>query len=98
MRSSSVTSQVETRVASKRRPRWHLLYFVLAAFDLLTIGVSMQLNHRLMGIYTQSVQMNESWADRMRRYSELGQSASEANAPGNDVFDSRDVKTESARL
>ncbi len=36
--------------------------------------------------------MAETWADRLAQYLELGQLASEVNAPGNDVFDSHDVE------
>jgi len=71
---------------------------VLAAFDLLTICISLSLNHSLMGIHTQSVRINQEWSDRRGLLSELGQLAAEVNAPGNDVFDSHDVPTESARM
>jgi PAS domain S-box-containing protein len=80
------------------RPRWHLLYFVLAAFDLLTIGVSLSLNHRLMKVHTESVRVNQEWSDRRGLLSELGRLAAAVNAPGNDVFDSHDVPAESGRM
>ncbi|HVG48916.1 MAG TPA: response regulator [Rubellimicrobium sp.] len=50
-----------------------------------------------MDIYSRSVGVNQQWADRLARYSELGQIASVVNAPGNDVFDTRDVAAEAAR-
>jgi signal transduction histidine kinase/DNA-binding response OmpR family regulator len=80
-----------------RRPRWHLIYFVLAAFDIVTITGSLYLNHRIMSIYVESVDTNQQWADRVARYSDLGQIASAVDAPGNDVFDTRDVTAEAAR-
>src|SRR5258705_6918054 len=86
------------KVFAKRRPRWHLLYFVLAAFDLLTIGLSLGLNRRLMKVHTESVRANQEWSDRRGQLSELGQLAAAVNAPGNDVFDSHDVPAESARM
>ena len=49
------------------RPRWHLLYYVLAGFDLLTISISLCLNHRLAGIYAESVHVNQAWAQRLDR-------------------------------
>ena len=79
------------------QPKWHLIYFVLAAFDILTISGSLFLNHQMMDIYSESVDINQQWADRLARYSELGQIASAVNAPGNDVFDTRDVAAETAR-
>ncbi len=79
-------------------PRWHLIYFVLAGFDLVTISVSLYLNHRLVGIYTESVEQNQEWAERLDRYSTLGQTANEVNATANDVFETRDVAAESAKM
>ncbi len=40
--------------------RWHLVYYLLAAFDLLTVSLSLYLNHRIMAIYTDSVNLNDS--------------------------------------
>lgn len=88
-------SHSSTRV---RRPRWYWLYFVLAGFDLLTISFSLYLNHRLMTIYAESVRVNQEWAVRLGRYAEIDQLAAAVNAPGNDVFDSLEVDTESQRL
>ena len=48
-------------------PKWHLIYFVLAGFDLVTILVSLYLNHRLVDIYTDSVAQNQEWAERLDR-------------------------------
>lgn len=87
------------RVApSPHRPRWYWLYFALAAFDLLTVSFSLYLNHRLMTIYTESVRVNQEWADRLNRYSEIARLAAAVNAPGKDVFDSQDMDAESKRL
>jgi C4-dicarboxylate-specific signal transduction histidine kinase len=84
--------------ASSSLPKWWRLYFVLAAFDLVTISFSLYLNHRLMGIHDESVRVNQEWAAKLSRFSDLAQLGGEVNAPGNDVFDSRDVDTESARM
>lgn len=89
------------RDASDRGPgrlKWHHIYYVLAAFDLATLCFSLYLNHRILTIYTQSVLLNQTWAERMDSYSALAQMAAAVNAPGNDVFDTHDVKRESARL
>jgi len=51
-----------------------------------------------MHIYTQSVAQNQKWAERTLAYSYLGELAAAVNAPGNNVFDSRDVGAESARM
>ncbi len=82
----------------KARPKWLRLYFALAAFDLLTVCISLFLNHQIMGIYRVSVEVNQRWANRLVVYDEMRGFAAEVNAPGNDVFDSRDVHSESARM
>jgi two-component system, NtrC family, sensor kinase len=81
-----------------RRPRWPLAFYLLAAFDVLTVSASLYLNHRIMRIYVDSVEANQDWAGRMADYAALGNLAAEVNAPGNDVFDSRDVSRESPRM
>ena len=78
--------------------RWYHLYFLLAAFDLITISVSLYLNHNTLGIYTNSVNDNRQWADRVNCALRLAESAALANAPGNDAFTSMDFPGERARL
>ena len=75
-------------------PRWHLVYFALAAFDLLTILISLTLSHNLMTMYARSVDSNRIWADRIGLISQLGDAAQAVNAPGNNVFDTHDVAAE----
>jgi signal transduction histidine kinase len=79
-------------------PKWYWLYFVLAAFDLLTISLSLYLNHRLMTIYKESVRVNQAWAERLNRYSDIAYLAGAVDAPGNNVFDSQAVQQEYQRL
>ena len=81
----------------RRGSRWHLLYFVLAAFDILTVTGSLYLSQWVMRIYVESVATNEEWAARLKRYSELGRLAAAVNAPGNDIFDTLDADAEAAR-
>ena len=80
------------------QPKWYLLYFVLAFFDLVTVCTTLYLNHRVMIIYSDSVQVNQEWAEQLNQFSELGQLASNVNAPGNNVFDSLNVPVESAKM
>ena len=83
--------------AGRGAPRWHLVYLALAAFDLLTVLISLSLSHNLMSMYTHSVQVNTEWAQRVSAIGHLGDLAQAVNAPGNDVFDSKDVPTERTR-
>ncbi|MEQ1782708.1 MAG: ATP-binding protein [Hyphomonadaceae bacterium] len=81
----------------KGAPRWHLVYLALAAFDLLTVLISLSLSHNLMEVYTRSVEINTEWAQRVSAISHLGDLAQAANAPGNDIFDTHDLPAERAR-
>ena len=81
----------------KGAPRWHLVYLALAAFDLLTVLISLSLSHNLMAVYTRSVEVNTEWAQRVSAISHLGDLAQAANAPGNDIFDTHDLPAERAR-
>jgi signal transduction histidine kinase len=80
------------------RLRLHHVYYLLAAFDLLTVCLGLFLINRVIEIYDESVAVNLVWAERLNDFSRLGELAAGVNAPGNDVFDSRDVEAESARL
>lgn len=93
---SSEASSVAHQPA--QAPRWHRLYYLLAAFDLLTVMLTLALNHHVRESFATSVAVNQVWAQRLQAFSELAQLASEVNAPGNDVFDSHDVATERARM
>ncbi|MFY9343350.1 MAG: response regulator [Planctomycetota bacterium] len=89
---------VDTASSPKRAFGWHHLYYVLAAFDLLTVSLSLYLSHRTSAIYERSIQVNQAWAISLAGVSELSELASMVNAPGNDVFDTRDVARERERL
>ncbi len=78
--------------------KWQYVYYMLAAFDLITVSSGLYLNHQIMDIYAQSVEVNHQWAGRLETYSDLGQLLSALNAPGNDIFDSHDVGLESKKL
>jgi signal transduction histidine kinase/ActR/RegA family two-component response regulator len=84
--------------AARGRPKWYLLYYLLAALDVVTVLASLTLNHRMMQIYVESVAVSQQWEDREQQYADLSELGHAVNAPGNDVFDSRDVPAESARL
>lgn len=88
----------QPRSSALRRPKWHFVYFVLAAFDVVAISASLFLNHSLSESFAASVQVNRVWSDRLAGFAELSQLAIAANAPGNDIFDSTDVRHESQRL
>ncbi len=52
----------------------------------------------MLRIYSDSVQENSVWSDRVSQFSRLNEFAAAVNAPGNDAFDSDDVEIEKRRL
>ena len=88
----------EANAVKKHKPiRWHLVYFLLAGFDLVAISGSLFLGHEVMKIFQTSVQVNQLWADKLAGLSDIRSAAATVNAPGNDVFDSLDVRKELKR-
>ena len=83
---------------SSKQPKWHLIYYVLAGFDLIAIGFSLLINHQITGLYIDSVEINRKWAAQLSQYSELTALAIEVNRPGNDVFLSGDATRETNYL
>ena len=45
--------------APNTRPKFHLIYYLLAAFDLLTVLLSLFIINRMTTIYTDSVEVNQ---------------------------------------
>jgi hypothetical protein len=84
--------------SAPRRWQWYRVYYALAAFDLLTIGFSLYVNHQLTSLYSASVAVNREWTTRLGSYAELAGLAQVVNAPGNDVFDSGNVTEERSRM
>lgn len=82
----------------RKRVPWHVLYYFLAAFDVLTVSASLVLSQRLFDSYRGAVAENQEWARHVDEYAELQRLAAAVNAPGNDVFDTHDVKAESSRM
>ncbi|MCB9652311.1 MAG: hypothetical protein H6730_37755, partial [Deltaproteobacteria bacterium] len=70
----------------------------LGLFCVVSVLVSMSLNRRVMSLYEASVADASDWAERSGRYAALARTVSQANAPGNDVFEDEDVAGESAKL
>lgn len=93
---STIPGEAPKREPLQRR-RLDLIYFALAGFDLLTIAFTLLLSNHIMTLYQESVSRSAVWSARVGQVVELAQRAQEANAPGNDVFDSHDVPLERAR-
>ncbi len=83
---------------TRRSPKWHRVYYLLAAFDVLIVLLGMFLNYQIVRIYNHSVVVNQEWVGRRNSYSDLAKLAGAVNAPGNNVFDTHDVKGESLKM
>ena len=79
------------------RVQWHRVYYLLAAFDVLTVSMSLWVNTRIMAIYRASIEVNRAWDELLHDTSALGRLAGTVDAPGNDVFLSGDVQAESVK-
>ncbi|MBC8028875.1 MAG: PAS domain S-box protein [Pyrinomonadaceae bacterium] len=79
-------------------PKWHRLYYLLAAFDVLIVLLGLSLTHQILRIYDHSLTVNQEWVEQRNHIRDLGILAGAVNAPGNDVFDSHDVASENVRM
>src|SRR5262245_16447643 len=88
---TGVSGEQAKAVAVGGIPRWLWLYLVLAALNVITVCASLTLSHSLISIHTESLELQRSLM-RLRQLAIL------ANAPGNDVFETRNVGEERAKL
>ncbi len=95
---SQVTPKPLGTILPPAKPRWHLAYYALGAFNVLSVAAGLYLSGIVLDIYRDSVDDSRRWASRMDSYAQLGQLATVADAPGNDVFESGDVDGEERRL
>ena len=74
-----------------QRQQWHLLYYVLAVFNLVTVGFMLRLNYQMHEAFTRSVEVSHSWDRRLQDYASLNGMAQTVQSRCNDVFSSKDV-------
>ena len=75
----------------RQRHRWHLLYYVLAAFNILTVGLTLRLNHQMQEAFAGSVEVSHAWDRRLRDYTDLATLAQVVQSRCNDVFTAREL-------
>lgn len=92
------TITAETSATPVSRPQWHRIYYLLAAFNVITVVASFYILSQVLNTHQRSVQVNQEWTDRLNSYGGLNQLTATVNAPGNDVFDSPNVEIESEKL
>jgi len=91
-------NKVITFKPQQNYPKWYIGYYCLAAFSLVAVIANLYFSNRITSLYQGTIVVNQQWADRRNHISELGALASRVNAPGNDVFESRNVVAESQRM
>ena len=79
-------------------PRWHRMYYLLAAFDVLTVALSLSLNYVVATTFQNSVNENASWVRVMDHVWETGRKSSLIAGLANDVFESRDSEANIAKI
>jgi PAS domain S-box-containing protein len=75
-----------------------LLQGVLAAATLLSLGLGIHLGQRMSQLHAASVRTNQEWTQRLADYTSLRQLAADLGLPGNDIFQSRNVRPETRKL
>ncbi len=75
-----------------------LLQGVLAAATLLSLGLGIHLAQRMSHLHATSVEVNTKWTQRLASYTSLRQLAADLALPGNDIFQSRNVRPETRKL
>ena len=78
-------------IKARQGHRWHLLYYVLAAFNILTVGLTLRLNHQMQDAFAGSVEVSHAWDRRLRDYSDLVSLAQVVQARCNDAFTAREL-------
>ncbi len=82
----------------RSRVRWHHVYFLLAAFNVFTVSLSLFLNHRLVETHRHTIQVNLQWVSWIKRCDALSKQAGEINIQGSDVLTSHNVPLESHEM
>ena len=81
-----------------RRPRWLVLYFVLAAVCIVTVSSSVAITFHLAGEFSASQRNAKEWQARSQRYERIADFAAVADETSSDVFDSGNAPAELAKL
>lgn len=77
---------------------WHVVYYLLAAFNILTVSGSLYLNLRITDMYVNAVASNHDWAQLLADATALEDLTGVINSAGNDIFESGDPDAEAQRL
>ena len=74
------------RARLRRAPRWHVVYSLLALFDVLVVGVGLLYVHNIVQGYNRSVAENQVWDGRVNQVTMLEETAARASVTATEVF------------
>lgn len=83
---------------SAKIPSWHYIYYVLAGFAATAVVISLFLTHRIMTIYDDSAVIESTWHERQTQIVDISRLIVAANSPGDDVFESSNIESETQKL
>jgi PAS domain S-box-containing protein len=93
----------DSKIAPKNRSRfagrtWFLVYVILATLDLAIVTFTLYQHHHVTSLLDQGAVADDALNRRQREIEELGEIASNVDAPANNVFLSRDRRRELAAM
>jgi signal transduction histidine kinase/CheY-like chemotaxis protein len=69
---------------------WNYVYFILAGFYIITVCISLSINHKLVTMYDHAAIANIEWSSRQKEILNLADISVSLSSPGNDVFMNKD--------
>ncbi|MGH9875894.1 MAG: PAS domain-containing protein, partial [Pyrinomonadaceae bacterium] len=78
--------------------KWHRIYYLLAAFDVLIVLLGLILNGQIVRVYNQSIQVNQQWVARVESFDRFTTLADVVNASANDLFETGNIEAESLKV
>lgn len=78
--------------------RWYHFYFLLALFDVIVIAASLVLWHKSLGEFERALADVRDLDAKQEWVTDLRRALVDLNAPGNDVFETREVVSERDRF
>ena len=83
---------------SKRVPKWHVVYSLLALFDVLVVGTGLVYVHRIVQSYHRSVSTAQVWDTRLNQASTLDDAAGRVNLAVDRVFASEGTEIAASQV
>jgi PAS domain S-box-containing protein len=87
----------ETLAAGRAAPR-QLVQVLLALAALAAVATAVYVGHRMLAVFGASLADNQAWSNRLLSYASLSQLATDVVTPGNDIFQSRNVRPETRKF